>query len=361
MVLSYTQPLMRGSGVTYNRAGYLVSQFSADESGFEANRKIQEHAFQIINAYWELYAALAIREQIVRGLDRLFELQKQLSGRADLDSIRSQQLRAGATIARQRATLAQSIAQIRSAEAKLRAAIAAPELLESNVSIVPGTLTNDWKAQTQLANELSLALNNHPDILAIRANIKAARIRLHVAEQDLRPTLDLVLEGYVRGLNGAFDAAKSYGDQFSEGAPSYSAGLSYARPYRNTAAQAILRERRLELRQVLLQLDHTLLMVGADVESAVASVESAFQQLESAVQSTMATHAELEYLQARWRNAFLDGTQTSLLLDQLLNAEIQLIQAENNWARAQADNMLAIAKLQLATGSLLPMVNDSPF
>jgi outer membrane protein TolC len=160
----------------------------------------------------------------------------------------------------------------------------------------------------------------------------------------------------LNGLNGDFNAIRSFGDQFSVGAPSYSAGLSFARPYRNRTATAILRERRLELQRDLLKLDHTLLIVGAEVESALARVNAAFQQLESAVQSTLSTHAEREYLMARWQNAFLDGTQTSLLLDQLLNAEIQLISAEHAWARAQADHMIAIAQLSRATGALVPML-----
>ncbi|MCA9183520.1 MAG: hypothetical protein KDA51_18795, partial [Planctomycetales bacterium] len=88
----------------------------------------------------------------------------------------------------------------------------------------------------------------------------------------------------------------------------------------------------------------------------VAQLQATFSELESAVRSTLAIHAELDYLIARWQDAFLDGTARNLLLDQLLNAELQLIQAENTWARAQSDHMIAIAKLNLSTGSLLPMV-----
>jgi outer membrane protein TolC len=205
-------------------------------------------------------------------------------------------------------------------------------------------------------DELASALNYHPEIQAIRMSLQAARVKLQVAENELRPTLNLVMEGYVRGLNGDYDAAKSFGDQFSEGAPSYSAGMAYQRPYRNTAARAILRERRLELRRTLLDLDHTLLSVGAAVESALAQLDAAFSELESAVRSTLAIHAELDYLLARWQDAFMDSTARNLLLDQLLNSQIQLIQAENGWARAQADHMLALARLKQASGSLLPML-----
>lgn len=359
MVMRYTQPLMRGAGQTYNRSSYVIACLNADAGMQSAIQQIQEHAFAITNAYWELVAARASYRQIARGLESLTELHDQLVGREDIDSLKSQQLRAESAIFKQRAAQARALAHVQAAEASLRAAIAAPELRNNPLQeLVPVTAPADWKSLVSREGELTTALNLHPEIQTIRMNLQASRVKLQVAENELRPTLNLVMEGYVRGLNGDFDAAKSFGDQFSEGSPSYSAGLSYLRPYRNTAAQAILRERRLELRRTLLELDHTLLTVGATVEGAVANLEAAYTELEASVRSTLAIHAELDYLLARWRDAFLDGTARNLLLDQLLNAEIQLIQSENSWARAQADHMIAIANLKKATGSLLPMAQQ---
>lgn len=356
MLMRYTQPLMRGRGEAYNRSSYVVANLGADLSLQEVSVEIQRHAFSIIEAYWQLYSARAFEQQILRGLERLQVLQQQLRGRADIDSLRSQLLRADAAVARQQASLSRARARIVTSEAQLRAAVAAPELLHNRETrILPASQTTDWPSALDLASQLTTALNYHPRVQALRTSLKATRVRMQVAEHELKPTLNLVLEGYLRGLNGDFDAAKSFGDQFSEGAPSYSAGLSYARPYRNTAAKAILRERRLELRQLLLELDHELLTLNSNVESAIAEATAAFTQLESAVQSTLATHAELDLLNARWKNAFLDATQTSYLLDNILQAEIQLIQAENNWALAQADHMTSIARVQLATGALLPV------
>lgn len=360
MVMRYTQPLARGAGLAYNRSSYVVASLVASQGLQQAASQIQDHVFAITNAYWELYAARAYARQTQRGIDSLQALREQLAGREDLDSLKSQLLRADAAIARQSANHAQAVAQIQAAQANLRATVAAPSLRQNrSTELVPTTPPADWDSAISLDNELTTALNYHPELLAIRESLKAARVRLQVAENELRPTLNLVLEGYVRGLNGDYNAAKSYGDQFSEGAPSYSAGLSYSRPYRNTAAKAILRERHLELRKTLLDLDHTLLTVGAEVEAAVAQVAATYSELESAISSTLATHSEVEYLSARWHNAFLDGAQKSLMLDQLLNANIQLIQAENAWARAQADHMIALANLRRTTGALLPMLDPA--
>lgn len=356
MVMRYTQPLMRGAGATYNRSSFVIANLSTSESAFDVTLKIQQHAFTISTNYWELYVARAYYEQLEQGLERLTALRNQLAGRSDLDSLKSQLFRADAQISRHRSQQTRAIAQITSAEAKLRAAVGAPELAHGSAGVlIPITSPADWKPNLDVQSELGLALNVHPNIQATHARLKAAKVRLKVAENELRPTLNLVMEGYARGLNGNYNFGSSLGDQFSQGAPSYSGGLTYQRPYNNVAAKAILREKRLEMQKLLFDLDNALLIVSAEVESEIASAQAAYAELEAAVRATLAAHAELEYLTARWSNAFLDSTQggTSLLLDQLLNANVQLIQAENVWARAQADHMLAQARVRLASGSLL--------
>ncbi len=359
MVMRYTQPLLRGAGVTYNRASFVIASMSTVENTELVTKKIQEHVFVVTSNYWELYVAHAYYQQSERGVKRLVELRDQLAGRSDLDSLRSQLLRADSQIAKQRSQLVRAAAQFTTAAAKLRAAVAAPELTNSTAPFLPITRPADWHSNISLGSELDMAMNFHPDIRATHARIKAAKVKLHVAENELRPTLNLVMEGYARGLNGDYNVGSSFGDQFSQGAPSYSVGATYQRPYRNRAAKAILQEKRLEMQKALFDLDNTLRIISADVEGAVVSAQAAYVELESAVRSTLAVSEELQYLTGRWRNAFLDGSQsgTSLLLDQLLNAEIQLISTENAWARAQADHMLALARVRLASGSLLPILD----
>jgi hypothetical protein len=146
MVMRYTQPLLRGAGVTYNRSTIVIASLRAEESMQDAIRQIQSHAFSIITAYWELVAARASYRQIERGLSQLEELHSQLVGRADIDTLKSQQLRAESAIYKQRAAQAKALAQMHAAEANLRAAVAAPQLREqTGAEMIPLTLPADWK------------------------------------------------------------------------------------------------------------------------------------------------------------------------------------------------------------------------
>ena len=353
LLLKMNQPLMRGAGRTYATSSVRIAELNVGISQHEATRKLQLHAQQIASAYWNLYAARSVELQSERGKQRLTGLHEELLKRAAVDGLESQLKRAEAAVARQTSNIARAQADVIAASANLRALVNSPDMSGADIAMIPVTSPLDEPFQVDRVQELEVALAYHPDLLAARDRIKSATIRLKVAENELRPTLNLVMEGYLRGLNGDYDLGNSVADQFSQGRPAYSGGLSYQRPYRNLISNSILRERRLEMRQLLFDLDNTMLVVTADVDQAMASVKATYAELESAVKSTLAFDEEVRYLDARWRNAFVESTGPSLLLDELLNAQNQLIQAENTWARAQAEHMIAFAKLHVATGALL--------
>lgn len=354
LVLQYTQPLKRGRGTNYNRSSFIIASVAATQSRYQASQALQDHAYQITEAYWNLYSARVAQMQVQRGLENLNRLRERLVGRGQIDSLQSQILRADAAIAKQTAVLANSRAQVRASEASLRALIASPELREATSPIIPITCTINTPPQLDATNERLAALEHQPRILEVQEEIKAARTKLQVAQNELQPTLNLVLQGYLHGLRGNYDVGQSIVDQVTS-TPSYHAGFAYQRPKGNVAAQAIARESRMELRKALLRLDDTLLAVSANVESAVANVDAAFQQLDSSIRATLATKAEIEYLEGQWNNAFMSPSSPGALqLDQLLNAHIQLIVSENGWVQAERDYMLAIARLAVANGTLLP-------
>ena len=76
----------------------------------------------------------------------------------------------------------------------------------------------------------------------------------------------------------------------------------------------------------------------------------------------MATKSELEYLESRWSSSeFLETSQISLNLEQLLDAQQRLVNAEGSWALAQAEYMIALCRLRFSTGTLLTLgILDGP-
>lgn len=355
MVLRYTQPLMKGYGRTYNRASITIAELNFGASSKEANQALQTHVMDLSEAFWNLVYQRSQTLQIDRGIERLNEIRQQLENRTDLDLIQNQLLRANAAINSLYAKRARALAQIVQSEEQLRQLVNAPWIQHSVCDeIVPTSLPFTNLMPIHLEDELATALNSRPDVLAIRDQIQAANVKLRVAEQDLRPTVNLVTDMYVRGLNGQYDAANSFGDQFSAGAPSYSGGLEYLRPKNQTLAHAIRRQRDLEIRQLLFDLEDRLLHVSREVRTAIASVQASHAELEASAAATLANGAEVEYLESKWVNsAFLEPTQISLNLEQLLDAQQRLIQSEGNWAASQSQYMTALSRLRFSSGTLL--------
>ncbi len=358
LVVSYTQPLLRGAGRAYNQSSILIARLEHGATAQDATRKLQSHVFSVTKAYWELYYGRTLLLQSKRGIQRLENLHEILVGRADLDSLRSQVYDVESALARQGAQVVTAQSAIQTAQAQLRSLVNAPEMSSAIVTeMIPSTPTLDMRLPIEHQTEIESALTFHPAIQAIRERICATQTKLRVAENDLRPTLNLVMDSYVRGLAGNYNFGSSWGDQFSEGAPSWSGGLAYERPYRNTVQKAILRIQRQEMQQILMHLEQTLLDVSTDVDSAIAQISRTYAELEAAVRSTLASEQSVEHLADRLRYSNVDNTQPILRVDELLNAQVRLIQSENAWARAQADHMIAHANLRLATGTLFTIAS----
>jgi outer membrane protein TolC len=362
MVLRYSQPLMKGFGKTYNRASITVAQLNFEASNHKTNRAMQTHLFDITEAYWDLVYHRSLSSQLLRGIARLQSIHTQLQNRADLDLIQNQLLRASSAINGLQARYARSIAQIVQAEERLRQLVNAPWIQAGSCDeIVPTTEPLSQLVPLFYEQEVNTALTARSDLLAVRDQIKAANVRLRVAQEDLRPTLNMVTDFYVRGLNGNYDVANSFADQYAAGAPSYSGGLEYLRPKNQMVANAIRRQRDLEMRQLLFELEDRLLQTTAEVKAALAAIEAAYAELEASASATLSSQAEVEYLDARWQHgAFLEPTQVSLSLEQLLDAEQRLVQSEGLWASSQSQYMISLAKLRFVVGDLMAFEPTAP-
>ncbi len=359
MVLRYTQPLKRGAGTFYNRSSIAIAQIAANISTTDANLSMQKHVFDVSQAYWLLFYHRATLLQGQRALVRLRQISENIEARADIDGTRSQASRARAAVVGQQARIQRAFADQAKMAAQLRMLVNSPELVaDAEAELLPVSIPLNDRIESDVSYELAVALEGRPEVIRIRDQIRASQVQIQVAANDLRSTLNLVTETYIRGLNGDYAFADSFADQFARGRPSYSAGLSYQRPNSNTAAKAIMRQRNLQMRQLLFDLDQQLLNVGAEIRSAAAELDATYAEFSSSVTATLATADELQYLVDRWEsNPDLENSNPALLLDEILDAQSRLIQTENNWALAQSTYMIAIARARLAAGTMLTFEN----
>ncbi|MEM9351490.1 MAG: TolC family protein [Planctomycetota bacterium] len=352
--VSLRQPLLRDAGKKVNRSLIVLASVDTRVAWDEYLEGLQDHLLKVVRQYWQLYLQRSLVLQKQRNLDRAVRIQKELENRRQIDALRSQIARARSKVASRRADLIRAQAGVRNAEAQLRSLVNSPRLCgRGGPELLPADAPVDHPAFGDLCLAKQTALQHRPEIDNLLAQIKANAVRTDVAKNQLLPSLALVLDGYVNGLTGEYDVGRSFGDQFSEGAPSYTAGLAIEVPLGRRQARARLRQRQLELARLSRQLSTATAELGAEVEIANREVRIVHQEFIARLAALEATRAEVEYLTERWR--MLPGYEqsTSFVLDDLLNAEDRLVEEEQQVVAAQVRQALADAELQRALGTLL--------
>ena len=121
-----------------------------------------------------------------------------------------------------------------------------------------------------------------------------------MAANELRPQLDLDTSSYIRGLRGDNQFAQSYGNQFAEGRPSISAGLTGIRPVGNRTAKANLSSRELEIAKLQHDYKNELNKAHADIISAIYSAQATYATTLAAIEGTFASREEVNLQKDRF-------------------------------------------------------------
>ncbi|MCA9264755.1 MAG: TolC family protein [Planctomycetales bacterium] len=358
LTVGYTQPLARGAGQKYNTGFIVLAQIDADIARDELSRQLQTHLLAVYRAYWTLYRERAALLQKQRLFKRAEGILEELEYRREIDALASQLVRARAAVASRKSDLFRAAASVKNAEGQIRALVNAPELGRvGEFELLPSSNPTVEPQGLDMECVLSDAVQHRPEVHQAMKQIKASALRLEMSSNELLPIFDVVLEGYLNGLRGDSSIGGAFVDQFSDGAPSYSAGLQLEMPLRNRAARARYQRRQLELRQLESQFRATVENLQLEAEVAVREVQTAERELQAKRQSVLAAESEVDYLTQRWKLLPGEDRSASLLLEDLLSAQERLAQQELDYLESEVTFSLALANLRRATGTLLQFEN----
>lgn len=365
MVLRYTQPLMRGRGVQYNQSLIVLARIDVESAGNEYTRQLQSHLLEIARGYWGLYLERANLNQKIKLYLRTKDIADQLAVRQKVDAARSQVARAQAALELRSSDLIRARTAIKNAETRLRALVNAPELAGNpeQLELIPSDHPVTYFFEKDLEGEFQTAMHNRPEIRAAINSIRAASVRLNMAQHEIMPLLNVVTESYLAGLRGNTDFGNAWVDQFRTGEPSYSVGLEFEMPFQRRAARARLCRRRLEAAQLQEEYRNVLELTRAEVEVAVRELETSHRELLARSRALKSAELEAETIEYRWKNLADPGTTGGLLLDSLLRAQERVAQSEFDLASATLTYNLAIINLRHANGTLFqtfPMEHQQP-
>ena len=360
LALNVTQPLLRGRGRYVNQAQILIAQSSGSAAWDTFKIDLQEELEGVVSAYWDLYLQRSIFLQKKRNVERGQVMLDRLMGRKGLDSLPAQIARAKSAVLTRRTELANAFRDVRNAETEIRRRVADKNWQASqSIELLPMEMPFAQSSGLELEQVVYTALENRPEIAEAIRRIRIAGVQRDVSANELLPELNLLLGTYVSSLRGDTGIENAFQDQFGQVTPGYSFGLEYELPYRNRAARSRLQQRNLQFQRLQNELENVIQNVIAESQVATRQVSSAFETLKAAREAVVASRTDLVQNEKRWESFALvegdiaDGQSPTIVLDQLLDSQERLSQAENVFAEAEQGLKIAEVSLQRIMGTLL--------
>ncbi len=358
--INFTQPLLKDHGRAVNNTRVLLAQIDVQLATSEVRGELEDHLVDVTRAYWTLFQARAEwlqRNRLLQGANQLHEI---LQARGDVDSQQRQILRAEAAVTSRRSDLVRVETRIRNAQARLRALTGDPRLIQATRwELTPQDHPLAFPVRISAREATITALDNRPDIAQSIRRIQAISARVGAAKNQVLPRLDLILGTYVAGLDSKTDVFGAFANQFSDGGPSYAAGLLFEIPLGNRASKARLTRNKWELTRSLFEFQQTTEVAFTDIEIAVRETHTAFDEMASKKQAIDAASREVSYLKERWELLPDPNESAVLLIEDLLDAQERLADEEQEFVRAQVAYAMSWVQLRKAMGVLLRLENPS--
>ena len=354
LTLRFDQPLLHGRGELYNTSLIVLARIDSRIAWAEFQSELQSYLLEVSNSYWNLYLKRASLLQKQRNLTRAQEILEELEDRREIDAGKSQLVRARAALAARQSDLARASAEVRNAEAIIKSLVNDPMLSEDDgIEMIPREIPRETYITVSTKDALVAALHNRPEVDNALQQIQSGRLHVAVSQNELLPVLNAVTEVYVMGLRGESNVGGAWVDQFSEGEPSYSAGLEFSVPIGNRAAKARLHRKQLQLQTLVARYRATMETLKAEVEIAVRDVATLYKESQGKYQAVVAAQAELAAFTERWHLLPGDDRSASFLLEDMLAAQDRLLGQEFDYASARVAYAQSMINLKRVTGTLL--------
>ena len=353
--LNYTQPLLNGRGRFVNQSLTMLADIDYRTAGDEFLRQMQDHLLLVTEAYWELYRSRANYFQRKKLLESAQRILENLRGRAEVDALDRQVLRATAAVANRKSEIARALTSIRNAESQLRLLVNDPSMLNSScMEFIPADVPMTESTELPIQEAIRTALTYRPDISQAIQELRATTVRVGVAQNDLLPQLDLFFGTYVAGLNGNSDVFNAVVNQFSDGRPGYNFGVRFEWPLGgNRAANARHDRRKWEYTRAISKFRTVAETAMTEVEVAIREISTTHQEMSARFEAMRASGNEAEYLVDRWQTLPNVDDSATLLLEDLLDSQSRLADEEAAFVQAQVNYAISLVKVRQVLGTLM--------
>lgn len=404
--LVYTQPIFRNRKIDNNRRQIRIRKKVLEQSDADFRRRTIDKIFQVQQAYWDLVFALSDQKNRVDNLNLSKENLRRVEMQID-DGVEAPLARAEVET-----ELSTREVDVFEAERKLaQVENALKQLILPNViatewgrTLIPTDRPNLNPVKTSLAEAMTDAVNNRPELIRLKQQQEIAAIEVEYFRNQTKPRIDfntgVSLDGFavkeprvageaalididsaatnanafllnqlnivrndprlnlgnVSGIpavpntptnspifGGSFTSLRNL---FAPGAVNFSAGVTINLPFGNKIAKAELARVDIERRQTGTQMKIQELQIYTEVRNAIQSVESSAKKMASAQRAR-----ENAEIQLQGEKELFDTARSSRFL--LFQRENALVNARTAEINAQTEYNKALAALQQTTSTTL--------
>ena len=376
---SFSQPLLQGAGVTYNRIagpdpfeniysrplfrGVLLARINADISLAEFEAGVRNLVSDTEQSYWELYFAYRNLEARKAGRDSALESWRKVHAlmvQGSRGGEQDKEAQAREQYFFFRSEVEQALTDVYRCENRLRymMGISASDgrLIRPSDEPTTARIAFDWQ------QSLVEALSRSAELRKQKWVIKQKELELTAAKNLLLPRLDLVGRWRFLGMGqdlinqnyNPYNADQkdplrgtdAYSTLFSGKFQEWQAGGQFQMPLGFRRELATVRNHQLQLARERARLQDEELEASHALVEAVRNVDTNFALSQTNFNRRVAAEKQVEAVEA----AYEAGTVT---LDQLLDAQRRRAEAESSYYRALVDYNRSISQLHYRKGSLL--------
>gem|GEM_PF-84653 len=351
MILTLTQPLLRGFGSAVNRAPILIARNNRDISVSELRNRVIEVISDVQTTYWDLVFAIGdldakrLSLRLAQDLVRINRAQVEVGTLAPIEILQAE----SSAAAREEAVLVAE-ETLRDTEDRLKRILnfrgGDPKFWDA--TIIPLDKPPFQPKEVSVEEGIQIALQKRPEVVQARLNLENTNINVVATRSQLLPTVNF--QGSL-GLNGL---GSSYGDNLNELTSgdfyAWQAGVNFEYPIGNRAAKSNHAIARLQAEQAEVSIKNIEQQVVLDVRQAVRQIRTDIKRVESTRIARELAERQLDAEQKK----FNEGLSTNF---NVLQFQEDLSNAVSNEVRAITDYNKSLVNLERFMGTTLESKN----
>jgi outer membrane protein len=356
LLLSFTQPLLRGFRVDSTRQQLRVTRINRDISEIQLKQTITNTLASVRNAYWDLAAAIRAVDVARRSLalaEKLVEdnqIRVEVGTLAPIDVVQAE-----AEAATRRQALAQAEASWRTTELALkRLIVSGTDDALWGASLNPVDRPSPMAASIDIEAAVTRALADRTDLARARKQLESSNTTLGLLGNQKLPALDLLASYGMQGIGGTRfvregglggqvtdEIPGGYGDALrllrNREYPNWTVQLTLSYPIGTSSADAQHARAKILLAQAQTQIRQVELQVATEVTNIALQVMSNQKRVEAAMAARELAQRRLEAEESK----FEVGMSTNFFVVQaqrdLVDAEVTELRALLDYAKSLVD------------------------